>query len=92
MLDLTYNEVIAECRAAQEHGEELPDNVARTACSYWHDGQGSAFYAFASSGHYDRSALLAELSVAIATAYDTQSVNDNLPLDMLGTYFINREA
>lgn len=38
-------------------GGVLDHSSARLVASQWHDGQGSALYAFSSSGHVDRGAL-----------------------------------
>lgn len=83
--------IASECRAAQNRDAEVSTDVARAIAGQWHDGQASAFYAFASSGHYDRDALLRELSDTIAQSYTAASTDDCLTLDMLGTYLINRE-
>jgi hypothetical protein len=91
-LDLTTAVLNDRCRWAQEDGRELSDGEAATVASYWHNGQASAFYAFASSGHYDRDALLRELSDCIATSYAYATFADRLQLDMLGTYLLNRPA
>jgi len=89
-LDLTTNQLNAVILDTQDQGFELDDAVAATVASYWHSGQNSAFYAFASSGHYDRAALLRELSDCIARCYVGASDEDKRQLDMLGTYLINR--
>lgn len=83
-------QTIADCDHAQTLGEEIQESTARTIASWWHDGQDSALYAFASSGHYDRTALLAELSDTIAISYTNCNDDDKLALDMLGTYLLNR--
>ena len=77
---------------AHELGVELSDDVARAVAAAWHSGQGSAFYAFNSSGYCDRSAMLSELSDIIHRSYDRASAADRLALDMMGTYLINRET
>ncbi len=38
--------------------------AARVIASWWHGGQSSALYALASTGYFDRDALLAELADA----------------------------
>ena len=93
-LDLTtpqLNSIVADTAA---QGFELDDAVAQTVAAYWHGGQGSAFYAFASSGHYDRAALLRELSDVIAASYNLPNTgaDGRLQLDMFGTYLVNRAA
>jgi hypothetical protein len=94
--------ILAHCRALQENATvyapagdpradgEIATGAARAIAGLWHGGQGSAFYAFSSSGHYDRDALLAELSDVIAHSYNSAPADDRLMLDMLGTYLINR--
>lgn len=82
--------ILSACMASQRRAEEISEEVARAIAGQWHAGQGSAFYAFASSGHYDRSALLAELSEIIGRSYSGLSADDRLPLDMIGTYLIGR--
>lgn len=77
-------------RAASDAARELSDDEARAVASAWHDGQSSAFYAFASSGHFDRDALLRELSDTIHTSYTTAAPGECLQLDMLGTYLLTR--
>lgn len=89
-LDLTTPELNKIVLSTQDQGFDLDDDVAATVASYWHGGQGSAFYAFCSSGHYDRSALLRELSEVISASYDMADEDDRRQLDMLGTYLINR--
>lgn len=79
-------------QAAFDAGEEVADDVARAIANAWHGGQGSPFYSFASSGNYDRAALLAELSSVIALSYHHANNRDRLSLDMLGTYLVNRDA
>jgi hypothetical protein len=90
--DLTTPQLIEECYAAMNAGQEVSAPVARCIAGYWHGGQGSAFYSFASSGHYDRDALLRELSDNIAASYRDLDADDRVPLDMLGTYLINRQS
>lgn len=85
--DETARELV---RDAHEMGEEMDTDVARTVASWWHGGQGSAFYAFSSSGHYDRDDLLRELSRTIEQSYRSTDDDGRLQLDMLGTYFLNR--
>lgn len=85
--------IVSACHEAQQDGREVSDDVARAIAGQWHDGQATAFYSFASTGHYDRDALLAELSGTIADAYDAPgraTADARLMLDMLGTYLINR--
>lgn len=82
--------IVAHCELRGEAGLEIEDDCARAIAGQWHDGQSSAFYAFASSGHYDRSALLAELSDTIADHYRSSSPDNRLELDAFGTYLINR--
>ena len=82
--------IYAACVNAQNASREIDDDIARLICSQWHDGQASAMYAFASSGHFDRAALLEELSATIARDYTAQAPKFRLSLDMLGTYLINR--
>jgi hypothetical protein len=93
MNDSLYTEagLNAAVREASDLGVEVDDNVARAIASAWHGGQGSAFYAFASSGHFDREALQHELSSNIAVLYRHASGAEQLAMDMLGTYLINRE-
>jgi hypothetical protein len=88
---MTFSEVVASCKLAQSRMEEVHENVARAICGYWHNGQGSAFYAFSSAGYYNREALLLELSACISDGYDLGESADRLALDMLGTYLINRQ-
>jgi hypothetical protein len=90
--DLTTPQLIGECRIAQNAGMEVSDAVAQCIAGYWHGGMGSAFYSFASSGHYDRSALLRELSDVIASSYREVDEDDRMVLDMLGTYLVNRDS
>lgn len=85
-------EIIAHCETRSIAGEEVATDCARAIAGQWHDGQGSAFYAFASSGHYDRAALLVELSDTIASDYRGADEDSKLMLDMLGTYLVNRNA
>lgn len=75
---------------AANAGVEVDDDTARAIASAWHGGQGSAFYSFASTGHYDRDALLSELSDVIHASYTLGSPADRLMLDHMGTYLINR--
>lgn len=82
----------AAVRLALIMERELSDDEARAVASAWHGGQASAFYSFASSGHYDRDALLRELSDTIQASYTTASSADRLALDMLVTYLINRQS
>jgi len=89
---MTTDQLNSAVRSAHDAGVEVSDGVAATIASYWHSGMSSAFYAFASSGHYDRDALLRELSDTINMAYDGSGASDRLQLDMLGTYFLNRKA
>ena len=92
MLDLSSSRIDQIVRETQERGDELETDVARTVASYWHGGQFTAFYKFVSSGHYDRDALLRELSETIAQCYGSADADGRLELDMLGTYFVNRVA
>jgi hypothetical protein len=89
---MTSEEVNVNVAYRHAIGQELSDHLARQVAGYWHDGQWTAFYAFASSGHYDRTGLLRELSDTIADCYATAADEDRLQLDMLGTYFVNRDA
>lgn len=82
--------IMALVRESQDCGEELADDVARTVASWWHSGQESAFYAFSSSGHFDRDDLLGELSRTIGSDYRSADDDGRLSLDMLGTYFVGR--
>jgi hypothetical protein len=93
MTDSLYTEqgLNAAVREASDLGVELDDDVARAVASSWHSGQSSAFYAFASSGHFAREDLLRELSDHIAQAYSYASAADQLALDMFGTYCLNRD-
>jgi len=86
--------IFVACKSAQDRGVEVHEDVARAIAGQWHDGQASAFYSFASSGYYDRDALLRELSDTIADAYHRPdaTVRERLMLDVLGTYLMNREA
>lgn len=59
--------MIAEVlRAANCVGGNITTDCARAIASEWHDGQSSALYAFASSGHFDGYALLHEIEAALA--------------------------
>jgi hypothetical protein len=93
MTDSLYTErgLNAAVREASDMGVEVDDDVARAIASAWHSGQSSAFYAFASSGHFDRDDLSRELSSTIGHAYWTASAADRLALDMFGTYCLNRD-
>lgn len=79
------------CIARQEQRQEIDTDAARAICYSWHGGESSAFYSFVSTKHYDRAALLDELSTVISEAYDHVDSDDKLELDMLGTYFLNRK-
>lgn len=90
-MELHYGDLLDRARDAQRAGVEIDDDLARAFAAHWHSGQGSAFYSFASTGTYDRAALLRELSDTIATDYATVPAGARIALDMLGTYFVNRE-
>jgi hypothetical protein len=77
---------------AAERGVEISDGCVEAIAGLWHSGQGSPFYAFASSGHFDRAELLRELSDTIATSYALASPADRAQLDMMGTYLTNRQS
>lgn len=80
------------CEAAQKRGEEVSEDVARAIAGQWHYGQASPLYAFASSGHFDRDALLGSISALIQDHYDRSDAEDRLQLDMFATYVTNRES
>lgn len=92
MNDALYTEagLTKAVREASDMGTEIDDDVARAIASSWHGGQFSAFYAFASSGHFDADGLSSELSLNIAQSYGRASEANRLELDMLGTYIVNR--
>lgn len=75
------------CLYRSNAGAEITEEIARAICGQWHDGQTSAMYAFSSSGHYDREGLLVELS----NCYNDPANIHDLPLNMLGTYLLNRK-
>jgi len=92
MQDALYTEIGLNLavQSASDEGRELDDSEARAVASAWHGGQSSAFYSFASSGHFDADELSRELSRTIAQSYATANAADRLALDMMGTYIIAR--
>lgn len=82
--------VYAECQSAQADGREISDGTARTIASWWHGGQYTDGYSFASTGNIGDSpeSLWRELG---GDEYGQQGPTMRLALDMLGTYLLNRE-
>lgn len=48
--------------------------AARIIAGWWHGGQGSALYAFASTGHFDRDELLYELDKRVDDSDDVDAL------------------
>lgn len=53
-------------RSANHNAGRITTDCARAIASDWHNGQASALYAFASSGHFDGYALLHEIEAELA--------------------------
>lgn len=89
MTDYTGERIFAEC---EECKCEVSTQCARAIAGLWHGGQWTALYAFASSGNYDREALMQENSDNIKQSYGAGDLVERAMLDMLGTYLINRKS
>ncbi len=63
---------------------EISDAAARVIASWWHSGQGSAFYSFASTGAIDKSRLIVEWQQA--HNHTDVSDFDQLALDYFSAY------
>lgn len=63
--------VETQIEAAQRERRRLPDDVARIVAGWYHDGQGSAFYSFASSGAIDADRLASELVATLNAPHAT---------------------
>jgi len=87
---MTSAELSIAVSDAYNAGVEVTDEVARAIAAAWHGGQMSAFYSFSSAGHFDRTALLDELSENIGQSYGDADAADRLALNMFGTYLLNR--
>lgn len=61
---------------------EITTDRARAIASDWHDGQASALYSFASSGHFDADALLREIEAELARLLVSDDSTDDA-LDMV---------
>lgn len=90
MKDYTSEAIYAECEACSGN-REVSTACARAIAGQWHGGQSSAMYAFSSTGHYDRAALLAENSENIRQSYKAGDRVERAMLDMFGTYCIDRK-
>lgn len=53
-------------RSANRNAGRITTDCARAIAADWHDGQASALYAFASSGHFDPDRLLREVEAELA--------------------------
>jgi hypothetical protein len=85
------------CQQAQDESTEISDSAARVIASMYHEGQTSASYGFASTGHITsaRDQAVRDLDVALLwrdlfPRYDQLSTDERLLADMLGTYLIQR--
>lgn len=72
--------------------EELSEEHARRVAGWFHGGQWSSLYAFASSGHFDRALMSGEVSDLVTRFYDQMDEADRKALNLLGTYVMNRKG
>lgn len=80
--------VYTHCRTRQAQGREIAHGVARTIGAWWHDGRIRDTIAFSSTGFIAEGLTLYTFHEG---AYDRQSADDRLALDMLGTYLTARQ-
>lgn len=57
-------DILTHCELRQQYGVEIDVECARSIADGWHNGQGSALYAFSSAGTFDRARLMREISDA----------------------------
>lgn len=69
---------------------EISDSAARVIAGWWHGGQASAFYSFASCGAIDRERITDEYVMAYAD--EGLSPFDRVALDYFGTYLLHAEG
>lgn len=80
-----------EVQRANRNADRVTTDCARAIASDWHDGQGSALYAFSSSGHFDASALLREVEAELAhPGFSTIHERDAAALNALYHYVRDR--
>ena len=67
---------------------EIDHAVARTIGAWWHDGSVTKTIAFSSTGYIAPDLTLFDFHCG---TYASQTADDRLALDMLGTYIVDRQ-
>jgi hypothetical protein len=80
--------VFAHCRERQAQGREIDHGVARTIGAWWHVGY-NATITFTSTGTVAEDLTPYTFHEG---AYEMESADDRLALDMLGTYLLRRRV
>lgn len=88
----SYSDIVRHCRNRRDRGKEINDQAARIIAAYFASSGtvGSVLASFASGCKVNAGALYADVENTIAEVYETSSDNDELLLDMLGTWLVRK--